>query len=106
MEEQNRYWQNKVFIGRGTLRDFSGDYDKISCADRMFVTASQLFPTGKLIENDCADKGMEYEYVIYYKAMPADNRKFNKNGKVIVDITEKEGRAMDKDVKEEMEVVI
>ena len=57
--------ENKSTYGRGTLKEFNEEYEKISCADRMKVNASQLFPTGQI-----DDDWMVFNWVIYYTVFP------------------------------------
>ena len=63
MEKQ--YWSNKVDIGTGTLKQFVEHYDRISASGKMFVVASNLFPT--ILKGSTTTK---YEWVIYYKVKP------------------------------------
>ena len=98
MEEIN-HWQNKVWVGIGTLAEFAEQYDMINAGTMQFATASQLFPTGTEKEGN-----MIFEYLIYYKVHPAALKSLSKEGQIIM--TEKEGRELDPNIKkvEELEV--
>ena len=84
-EEEKQHWMNQVAIGKGTLVDFAFEYNRLSKIEGQFNTASQLFPTGRIVEGQ-DNKCLEYEYAIYFKVKPQG---------IKVDMTEKEGREMD-----------
>jgi hypothetical protein len=99
MEET--HWNNKLWIGKGTLNQFSEDYDKINAGTMQFATASQLFPTGlKSFEGE-----LLFEYLIYYKVHPTALKMLDKSTGIVVDMTEKEGREIDPELNK-VELVI
>ena len=72
----HEHGENKIIPGKGTLKEFCEEYDKVNAGQYQFATASQLFPRqitlGNISAPDCdkTSKRMIFEWVIYYKVAP------------------------------------
>ena len=111
----------KVKPNGGTLSEFTADYMELSGTDGITVNASTLFPimqNGTSVKTAIGPDKITYEWVIYYDENPNKDKLFRKSdGAVVkssekgikVDMTEKEGNAMQEEVvedKKEMKVII
>ncbi len=97
------------FLGQVTGEIFQEIYMKMSQSEDKLPVASTIIPITD--SEGCTMRNRENEPLvlawIFYEYNPQALKSFDKEtGKVVIDVTEKEGRAMDKDVKEEVEVII
>ena len=99
---------NKTKIGGGTLKEFQADYAEVEMLKQRITAvkmASQIFPVFSGVNGGVSTMNSNneilYEWIIYFAIDETIGKQINKeSGKVETIMTEKEGRQMDKDVKD------